>query len=124
MDSRSRNRIRYRLLALAVVAPVLAACSSASTPAPKASSASSTPLPAPTPTPTPPPAVAVVNNCQNQDSAVADGYVINADPWNTSGRLCINSSGRSDFVVSETTVDPSNVHGGGTLGAYPHIGTR
>jgi hypothetical protein len=120
MDSSSWNRIRDRLLALAVVAPVLAACTSYSAPAAKTTSAS----PAPTPTPTPTPSVAAIGNCQNQDSAVADGYVINADPWNTSGRLCINSSGRSDFVVSETNVDPSNVHGGGTLGAYPHIGTR
>jgi hypothetical protein len=118
MDSRSRNRIKYRLLALGFVVPVLAACTSYSAPAPKATSAS------PTPTPTPTPAVTPVSNCQNADSAVADGYVVNADPWNTSGRLCINSSGRSDFVVSETTVDPSNVLGGGTLGAYPHIGTR
>ena len=117
MDSSSRNRIRYRLLALGVVAPVLVACTSYKTPEPKATSAPSAPAPAPT-------GIKAVTNCQIEDSAVADGYVINADPWNTSGRLCINSSGRSDFTVSETTVDPSNVRGGGTLGAYPHIGTR
>ncbi|MEO5873968.1 MAG: hypothetical protein ABIS86_09070 [Streptosporangiaceae bacterium] len=83
------------------------------------------PSAAPTPTPTPTSAAPLVpvSACLNEDHGVAGGYVVNADPWNTGGRLCITSSGGPDFTVTETTVDPSNVGGGGTLGAYPHIGT-
>ncbi|MFI6317211.1 ricin-type beta-trefoil lectin domain protein [Nonomuraea sp. NPDC050556] len=60
--------------------------------------------------------------CNWGETTVSGGYLVAPNRWNSSGDLCVTTTGGTDFTVNRSTITWGN-HNGGGPGAYPNIGT-